>query len=163
MSSHPSSPARRSPRLSAVILILVVISAAYAVASRWAAGRIGPAFRITIVNPPNTSSNPVLEVTCCRQMEEIVFVHVTGKVKNIGSDPLKNVVAHARFFDRNGAEVASAQAMIYSPEIRPQDDYVGFQVTTPVNLSIATASVDFRQPSGPPLPARYREFDFSDH
>jgi len=133
---------------------------AYMVASRWVTRHIGPPFLIAIDNPINDPPNAILDVTCCRQMEEIVFVHLTGRVKNIGSRPLKMVIAHARYFNREGHEVASAQSMVSKPVLAPGDEPADFIITTPVNLAITRATVDFRQPAGPSIPARYREFGF---
>jgi hypothetical protein len=155
-----SRTANWSRRALAVFALALAITG-YVLARRWVASRIGPPFLIAIDNP-SAAPYPALAVTCCRQMEEVVFIHLTGKVENIGAQPLKNVLAHARFFDRDGREIASAQAPVFNVELIPGDRPTEFRVTTPVNLAIASAVVDFREPAGPPIPARYRAFNYTD-
>ncbi len=159
---NSDSISHRAWRRRAVSVLLVVLAVVgYSLASRWVARRIGPPFHIAIDNPAANPPNVILEVTCCRQMEEIVFVHLTGRVRNIGPRPLKMVIAHARYFDHDGHQIASAQSMVSKPVLEPGDKPADFIITTPVNLAIVRATVDFRQPAGPPIPAHYREFGFS--
>ncbi|HUA34635.1 MAG TPA: FxLYD domain-containing protein [Candidatus Binataceae bacterium] len=140
---------------------ILVAAIVYVLAHRWVARRIGPPFRIAIDNPAGAQPNAILDVTCCRQMEEVVFVHLTGRVRNVGPRPLKMVIARARYFDREGHEIASAQSMVNKPVLEPGDKPADFMITTPVNLAITRATVDFRQPAGQPIPARYRDFGFN--
>jgi len=129
---------------------------------RYVASHTLPPFRPAIVFPASPAEHPALVVKCCSEMEEITFLHLRGEATNLTDEPLKNVVAHASFRDRDGREVASAQALLFSRVLKSEET-ARFQITTPVNLAITQVAVDFRFPGGPAIPARLAAPDSPDN
>ncbi len=130
------------------------LAIALAAARRIVTRSIQPPFRPVVENLDDPGDDPVLEIQCCSQIEEITFLRISGTAKNMTDEPLKNVIAHATYLDRDGRPVASAQSLLEVPMLMPHSSS-SFAITTPVNPAIARISVDFRIPDGPQLPARF--------
>jgi hypothetical protein len=142
------------PAAGAGIFLLAVV--AMVVAQRWVARRVSPPFRPVMVYPAHAPSDPMLKVQCCSELEEVVFLHVTGTATNVGCKPLKNVIAHATFFNRDGNAVASAQALLANPILLPFGTS-DFHLATPANPQITKVAVDFRSAGGTPIPTKFAQ------
>ncbi|GEM_PF-2878133 len=138
----------------AAVVTVVGVLLALATARRYVNYRIQPAFRPIIMTPDDSDDDPVLEIQCCSQIEEITFLRISGTATNVSDEPLKNVIAHATYLDREGRQVASAQSLLDVPTLMPYRSSL-FAITTPVNPAIARISVDFRFPGGPQIPAKF--------
>jgi hypothetical protein len=96
---------------------------------------------------PESNVNPIddykLELLSWRWGEEYGYFKVTGEVKNISSEPLKNVEILASFYDSNGNFIKNSEAIIeFNPIIPGQTS--PFKAITSSNPAAKKATIQFK-------------------
>jgi len=150
----PNRPMKTSRIITATFLVSV-IAAILAIGIRRTRQVIAPPFRPVFIAPTRSDPRPMLQVSCCSEMEEITFIRVMGTVKNLSSSPLSNLIAEARFFDSQDREIASTRGFLSRPVMMP-GSVLRFELHTPVDVRIAWFTVEVRYPGGGAVPASYR-------
>jgi hypothetical protein len=90
---------------------------------------------------------PMLELVKSHWYTEYDYAIYEGQVKNISSQPLKNVEAVATFYDSNGQFITSSDALIDFNPILP-GQISPFKVMKTENPAMKKASIEFKDFSG---------------
>jgi len=93
--------------------------------------------------PPPAPTSPPLELLSFNCGKEYGYVQVEGEVKNISSDPMKNVEAVGGFRDRDGKLVTSSDALISYNRILPGQTSP-FKAMHTDNPAITSCTVSFK-------------------
>jgi hypothetical protein len=143
----PQKPKSKGLGLGAWIFIIVGVVAVYQVAtinsgSTGSAPASAPSKAGISPPPVAQSTGPLLEVQSWRCDHEHGYVFVRGEVKNISSNPLKNVVAVGHFRTKSGDLVKSETALLeYNPILAGQTS--PFRAGGTGNPQIANCGLSF--------------------
>lgn len=111
-----------------------------------------------ISSRPSTSSyqSPQLELLDWNWRHEYGYAMVEGQVKNITSEPLKNIEAVVTFTDAKGTFITTGDALIDFNPILPSQ-ISPFKAMATWNPAMNKASVQFKSLFGRTIPHRKRE------
>ena len=108
------------------------------------------------VTKPSVPTGPQLELVRYAWQIEYGFAILEGQVRNISSEPLKNVAAVASFYDSNGGFITSSDTLIdYNPILPGQTS--PFKVMATENPAMKKARVEFKELLGGTIPFRQAE------
>lgn len=110
----------------------------------------------TTASAPAPEAEPVLELQSWSWGEEYGYAKVTGTVKNISNQPLKNVEAVGIFSDKDGNMVSDGSALIEYDPILP-GQISPFHAMATSNPAMKTARVEFKELMGGTLKWRTKE------
>jgi hypothetical protein len=114
-----------------------------------------PASSSEVTNPPVTTG-PQLELVKYAWHIEYGYAILEGQVRNISSEPLKNVAAVASFYDLDGGFITSSDTLIdYNPVLPGQTS--PFKVMATQNPTMKKARVEFKELLGGTIPFRNAE------
>jgi len=140
----PQKPKSKGVGLGGWILILFVGWVIYQVATVDVGRTTSPSSTASTsastVPPP---TGPLLEVQSWRCEKEYSYIFVRGEVKNIASQPLKNILAVGEFRTKSGELVKSETALLeYNPILAGQTS--PFRAGGTDNPQIANCRVSFK-------------------
>lgn len=148
--AQPPEKKKSSPLAIGCLAVLVAFVALWVIGKIMSGGSsdrsVGTSL-LTGSKETQAPTGPMLELIKSHWYTEYGYAIYEGQVKNISSQPLKNVEAVATFYDSNGQFITSSDALIdYNPILPGQIS--PFKVMKTENPAMKKASVEFKYLSG---------------
>ena len=147
---------KTSPLAAGCLVLLLAAFGLWVISSLLRNEKPGrPASSSEIADLP-VPTGPRLELVKYAWHIEYGYAILEGQVRNISSEPLKNVAAVASFYDSNGGFITSSDTLIdYNPVLPGQTS--PFKVMATENPTMKKARVEFKEFLGGTIPFRNAE------